>query len=92
MRYEKSFITIKLIWHSYLVFSLSNCVHKTPIESGLTLTKMPPTKETTRIRSDERSLVILLALMHHAWSHQLGTGGIWNCTPWGVAGTHSDGA
>ena len=27
---EESFITMKLIWHIYLVFSLDNCAHKTP--------------------------------------------------------------
>jgi len=30
MEYEESFITIKLIWHSYLVLSLDNCVYETP--------------------------------------------------------------
>jgi len=29
---EESFITIKFICHSYLVFNLDNCVHKTPTE------------------------------------------------------------
>ena len=28
-------ISLKLIWHSYLVSSLGNCTHKTPIETGL---------------------------------------------------------
>ena len=32
---EESFITIKLIWHSYLVLSLANCAHKTRTETGL---------------------------------------------------------
>ena len=32
---EENFITIKLIWHSYLIFSLDNCVYKTPTETGL---------------------------------------------------------
>ena len=36
MGYEGSFITMKLIWHSYLVLSLDNCVHETPTETGLT--------------------------------------------------------
>ena len=31
---EKSFITIKLIWHGYLVLSLSICAHKTPTETS----------------------------------------------------------
>ena len=35
MRCEKSFITIKLIWHGYLVHSLSICAHKIPTETGL---------------------------------------------------------
>ena len=35
MGYEESFITMKLIWHSYLVFSLVNCVYKTPTETRL---------------------------------------------------------
>ena len=34
MRCEESFITIKSIWHSYLVFSLVNCAHKTRIAFG----------------------------------------------------------
>ena len=32
---EESFITMKLIWHSYLVLSLRNCAHETPTEIGL---------------------------------------------------------
>jgi len=36
MRCEESFITMKLIWHSYLVLSLGNCVHKILTETGLT--------------------------------------------------------
>ena len=32
---EKSFITIKLIWHGYLVPSLDICVHETLTETGL---------------------------------------------------------
>ena len=28
MGYEESFITIKLIWHSYLVLNLDNYAHK----------------------------------------------------------------
>jgi len=32
---KKSFITIKLIWHGYLVFSLGICVHETPTKTGL---------------------------------------------------------
>ena len=32
---EESFITMKPIWHSYLVLSLDNCVHETPTETGL---------------------------------------------------------
>jgi len=35
MECEKSFITIKLIWHSYLILSLDNCVHETLAETGL---------------------------------------------------------
>ena len=30
---EESFITMKLIWHDYLVLSLDICVHETPIET-----------------------------------------------------------
>jgi len=41
---EENFITIKLIWHSYLVSSLDNCAHKTPTETGL----MNMTDETTK--------------------------------------------
>ena len=32
---EENFITIKLIWHSYLILSLDNCANKTPTETGL---------------------------------------------------------
>ena len=32
---EESFITIKPIWHSYLIPSLNNYAHKTPTETGL---------------------------------------------------------
>ena len=32
---EKSFITMKLIWHSYLVLIVGNCVHETPTETVL---------------------------------------------------------
>ena len=35
MRCEKSFVTIKFIWHGYLVSSLSICAHKIPTETGL---------------------------------------------------------
>ena len=35
MECEENFITMKLIWHNYLVFSLGNCVHKTPTETDL---------------------------------------------------------
>ena len=35
MKCEESFITMKLIWHGYLVFSLGICVHKTSTETGL---------------------------------------------------------
>ena len=32
---EKSFITMKFVWHSYLVLSLYNCVYETPTETAL---------------------------------------------------------
>ena len=32
---EESFITMKLIWHDYLVSSLDICAHETPTETGL---------------------------------------------------------
>ena len=35
MECDESFITIKLIWHGYLVLSLSICAHETPTETGL---------------------------------------------------------
>jgi len=35
MKCEESFITIKLIRHSYLVLSLNICVHKTLTETDL---------------------------------------------------------
>ena len=37
MGYEGRFITMKLIWHNYLVLSLGNCAHETPTETGLRL-------------------------------------------------------
>ena len=30
---EESFITMKLIWYDYLVFSLGICVYETPTET-----------------------------------------------------------
>jgi len=36
---EETFITIKLIWHSYLVLSLGNYANKTLNETGLTSSK-----------------------------------------------------
>ena len=33
---EESFITMKFIWHSYLVLSLGIYTHETPTETGLT--------------------------------------------------------
>ena len=35
MRCEESFITIKLIWHDYLMSSLGNCAMKLYAETGL---------------------------------------------------------
>ena len=35
MECEESFITMKLIWHGYLVLSLGICVYKSPTETGL---------------------------------------------------------
>ena len=35
MKYDESFITLKLILHDYLIFSLGNCVYETPTETGL---------------------------------------------------------
>ena len=32
---EEGFITMKLIWHGYLVLSLGICVHETPTKTGL---------------------------------------------------------
>ena len=32
---RRVFITIKLIWHSYLVLNLDNCAHKTPTKTDL---------------------------------------------------------
>ena len=39
---DESFITMKLIWHGYLVLSLGICAHKTPIENGLRKQHMVP--------------------------------------------------
>ena len=36
MKCEENFITMKLIWHSYLVHNLINCVYKILTETGLT--------------------------------------------------------
>ena len=35
MECEESFITMKLIWHGYLVSSLGICAHETSTETGL---------------------------------------------------------
>ena len=35
MVYEESFITMKLIWYSYIVSGLDNYAHKTSTETGL---------------------------------------------------------
>jgi len=35
MRCRESSITMKLIWHSYVVLSLDNCAYKTPTETDL---------------------------------------------------------
>ena len=35
MRCDESFITMKLIWHSYLILSLGNCAYKIPTETDL---------------------------------------------------------
>jgi hypothetical protein len=35
MRCGKSFIPMKLYWHSYLVFSLGNCIYDICIETSL---------------------------------------------------------
>ena len=35
MECEESFITMKLIWYSYLVFSLGSCAYETPTDTGL---------------------------------------------------------
>ena len=36
MEYEGSFMIMKLVWHSYLIFSLdNNCAHKISTEIGL---------------------------------------------------------
>ena len=35
MVFDESFITMKLIWHSYVVLSLGNCAHETSTEIGL---------------------------------------------------------
>ena len=35
MKCEESFITMKLIWHGYLVLSLGICVYESPTETGL---------------------------------------------------------
>ena len=50
---EESFITMKLIWHSYLVFSLGNCAHKTPTETGLRITTSGELKRLVAIMPGE---------------------------------------
>jgi hypothetical protein len=35
MECEESFITIKLIWYSYLVLNLCICAYETPTDTGL---------------------------------------------------------
>ena len=53
MRCEESFITIKHIWHDYLIFNLNICVHKTPTQTDLTTTEHACAAQgnTVRIRS-----------------------------------------
>ena len=36
MKCDESFITIKVIWHSYLVLNLINCVYEILTETELT--------------------------------------------------------
>ena len=35
MKCEENFITMKLIWHSYILSSLSSCAYETSTETGL---------------------------------------------------------
>ena len=35
MRCEESFITMQLIWHSYLIFNIDKCAHKTLMRVAL---------------------------------------------------------
>ena len=37
MGYEESYITMKLIWHSYLILNLGIFAHETSIETSLKL-------------------------------------------------------
>ena len=46
MKCEESFITIKLIWRSYLVSNLGIRVHETPTKTDLSRLA---TKETTQV-------------------------------------------
>ena len=78
MEYVECFITIKLIWHSYLVLSLNNCANKTSTETGLICwkvwmernthifnrTKAPYFVVPTKIR-DETVKPLL-----HCWTHE----------------------
>ena len=45
---EESFITIKLIWHDYLISSLGICVHKTLVETGLSTRQEDKQSEVDR--------------------------------------------
>jgi len=49
MGYEESFITIKLIWHGYLILSLIGiCVHETPTKIDLKVFFRPPDQHSMR--------------------------------------------
>jgi len=41
MRCEESFITMKLIWHRYLVSGLGICTHEIPTQTGLIHKSLP---------------------------------------------------
>jgi len=51
---EESFITMKFIWHSYLVLSLGNRAHETSTETGLSpKAHLILIKPTSKVRKDQ---------------------------------------
>ena len=74
MRCEESFITIKHIWHSYLVLSLGNYAYETPTETGLNRAA-----DTTCMRRDRCG--ILGPMPREFASPRVSSGSLFRCLP-----------